>query len=107
MRVTFLPQLSDADLTLEKSGDVLTLNGDRLDFSGLPNGGELPGAAIENEFVQGAIRRTNGEIEITIILPYTNLSPPPSVAFPDILTVVEDGPVTLPNGRFSEEENAD
>ena len=106
-KISFSPQNSTADLTLVKQGDTLTINGDVLDFSALPEGGEYPPEAIDNEFVIGGVKRADGEIHITILLPYSNPDAPLSVTFPDPITVTADGPVTLPEGRIAEVEHAD
>lgn len=97
--ISFTPQLSDADLTLSKQGDIFIINGDELDLSNLPEGGEYPAEAIENDFVVGGVKRVDGEIHITILLPYSNPDAPRSVTFPDPITVTVDGPVELPEGR--------
>jgi len=45
MRITLSPQSRDDRLTLHRAGDVLTINGQALDFGPLPQGGSLPAAA--------------------------------------------------------------
>lgn len=106
-KISFSPQYSTGDLTLVKQGDILTVNGDVLDFTDLPEGGEYPPEAIDNEFVVGGVKRVDGEIHITILLPYSNPNAPRSVTFPDPITVTADGPVALPEGRNPEIEHAD
>jgi len=99
MKITFSPIRSDADLTLFKTGDALTINGDVLDFSDLPDDGDYPAEAIENPVVIGGVKRVDGEVQIAVLLPYSNPNPPRAVAFPDPITVTADGVVTLPEGR--------
>ena len=41
MKIILSPMRRDAQLTLSKSGDLLTLNGEAFDFSGLPNGAQV------------------------------------------------------------------
>lgn len=106
MKITFVPQLSDAVLELNKSGDVLTVNGDELDFSDLPEGGEYPVGSIDNLYVLGGVVRNNGHIELSIILPFSN--PAWSGASQNhVRTVIADGPVSLPSGRDTSKEISD
>jgi len=107
MRISFSPQYSDDELTLVKSGETLTINGDALDFSDLPEGGEYPAEAIDHEFVIGGVQRIDGVIHITVRMPYTNPEPPQSVAFPVPMIVSQDGPITLPESRHVAEEETD
>lgn len=105
-KITFSPQISAEHLLLSKTGEVLTINGDALDFSDLPEGGEYPPEAIENDFVIGGVTRIGGEIKITVLLPYQNPDAPVSVTYPAPVSIVQDGAVSLPVGRFVEVENA-
>lgn len=107
MIIHFSPAMSDGSITLSKNGDVLTVNGDALDFSDLPEGGEYPAEAIDNEFIVGEVKRVNGKVHITVLLPYSNPNPPRLVAFPTPLLVGQDGAIALPECRDAEIENAD
>ncbi|WP_418459724.1 hypothetical protein ACNT8L_04470 [Brucella intermedia] len=96
-KISFCPQLSDADLSLENRGNVLIVNGDELDFSDLPDGGEYPPEAIDNPSIVGSVTRVGEEIHVTVILPYLmpgHFETPPSI------TVINDGPIELPEGRY-------
>lgn len=106
MIIHFSPIRSDSDLNLSKTGDILTVNGDILEFTDLPDGGEYPPEAIENDFIVGGVKRINGEIHITIMLPYKNPNAPQSVTFPEPISVAIDGSVALPEGRNAEAEHA-
>jgi hypothetical protein len=44
MHITLTPMRHDATLTLHRAGEVLTINGDPLDLSVIPEGATLPGA---------------------------------------------------------------
>ena len=107
MRVSFSPIRWDADLHLYKSGDTLTINGDVLDFSDLPNGGEYPPTSIDNPFVIGGVSRLDGVIHITVLLPYSNPDAPAEVIFPKPIEVTTDGDIVLPAGRTVEVDDAD
>ena len=95
MIINLSPQRSDEVLTVTKSGDVLTLNGDEFDFSTLPEGGTIPDGAVPNGFFVGPIERVDGEIHLTLKLPH-GPNPEPWQAFPDRLIDVPDGDVDLP-----------
>ncbi|KAB2687512.1 hypothetical protein [Brucella tritici] len=105
-KIKLSPQFSDDEMILSKIGDVLTINGDAFDFSDLPDGGEYPAEALENEFIIGDVQRIDGVIHITVRMPYTNPEPPQSVAFPVPMIVSQDGPIALPEGRHVAEEEA-
>lgn len=97
--ISLSPQYSDAKLSIKKTGEALTINGDLLDFSDLPEGGEYPTEAVENSFVIGGVKRLNGDIHITVLMPFSNPDAPISVTFPEPLLVTSDGDVALPEGR--------
>lgn len=71
MKITFMPQRSDESLELSVAGDVLTINGEPVDFGPLAEGFELPFHAAGNSFVTGAVRRVSGEVEVMVRLPYS------------------------------------
>ena len=106
MQISFSPQRSDKQLTLSKQGNVLIVGGDPLDFTDLPDGGEYPSEAIHNEFVVGGVKRLDGEIHITVMLPYSNSDAPTSVTFPEPIQIIMDGDIELPEGSTSESEDA-
>ncbi len=67
MRIKLSPQQTDSDwLSLEKKGDVLTINGIELDFGPLLEGATLPTGSISHPAVAGEVHRLNGHVEITI-----------------------------------------
>ncbi len=70
MKITFSPQRSDEPLAMSVGGDVLTINGEDLDFGPLAEGFELPAEAVHNSFVVGVVRRVAGQIEVMVRLPY-------------------------------------
>lgn len=98
MKITFVPQLSDAVLELNKSGDILTINGDELDFSDLPEGGEYPVGSINNPHVLGGVSRNNGHVELSIILPFSNIFWS-GASKSHVCFVNSDGPIDMPSGR--------
>lgn len=95
MNINLSPVLMTKTLTLVKTGDTLTINGEPFDFSPLPDGATLPFGSVASEWVFGDVSRTSGEIDITITLPLPdNYSH--EQAFPLPLLNVPDGPVNLP-----------
>lgn len=95
MIIKLFPQRRGDALTVSKSGDALTINGDVFDFSSLPDGATLPRDAISCPFIAGDVERTDGELVVSLILPHGR-APSPAVAFPSDLVGVADGPVELP-----------
>lgn len=103
MKVSFSPQRRDGALTLEKSnGDRLRINGELFNFNPLPDGGTIPAGAVPCEWIVGPVERIDGEVCLTLILPHGPY-PSPAVAFPDPITVTEDGSIAVPH----DEEPAD
>ncbi|MHA6690608.1 hypothetical protein [Devosia sp. A449] len=95
MKITFEPQYNPAPLVLANSGDVLSINGDLFDFSGLQDGDVIPSGAVPSIWIIGPVQRIDGEIHLTLILPH-GPNPSPAVAFPEPITVTEDGPIAIP-----------
>ena len=94
MQIKFSPVFSDATLSLAVSGDVLTVNGVSFDFSALPEGSHLPRAAVGCDMLASDVRRVDGQIALSVILPHA-FDAPEDVRFPAPITA-EDGPVTAP-----------
>lgn len=107
MNISFSPQYSDAKLELLVDGDKLIINGDILDFSDLPDGARYPAEAIDNDMISGGVSRINGEIHITVILPYNLSNPPRSVTFPEPITVSVNGRVALPTDGLTDPEETE
>lgn len=96
-KISYCPVFSDAVLSLEKRGNILIVNGDELDFSDLPDGGEYPAEALDNPSVVGGVERIAGVIYVTVILPYLMSG---YFETPAPITVTSDGPIALPEGRY-------
>jgi hypothetical protein len=95
MQISFSPQRRDDALTVSKAGDVLTINGEEFDFSGLPDGATAPFGTVPCEWIIGTVDRVNGDLQLTLILPH-GPNPSQAVAFPQPMTNVPDGPVAIP-----------
>ena len=95
MHISFSPMRRDDMLTLARSGDVLTINGEAFDFEGVTEGATLPRAAVGCDWLDSDVSRTDGVLSLTLILPLGG-DPPQAARFPEPVTVSGDGPVTLP-----------
>lgn len=95
MRISLCPQRRDDGLAVSKSGDVLTINGDTLDLSAVPEGATVENAGELHPLLTGTIERIGGEIHLTLVLPH-GANPPPELAFPQPITATADGPIALP-----------
>lgn len=96
MIIQLSPQRRDDALTIERLGDVLTLNGTAFDFSVLPAGATLPRDAIDCAFIAGDVERDSaGVLTVPLILPL-GPQPTPEQAFPADIIDPADGEVTLP-----------
>lgn len=98
MQITFYPQRRDDHLKLERLGDTLILNGEAFDFSPVGEGDILPAEAINSDLLTFDITRENGALLIGISLPH-GPSPADDVAFPEPITVTDNGPIAVPGGE--------
>lgn len=106
MRINLSPQRRDDVLSVIKSGDILTINGEAFDFSVIPDGAELPAEGVACEFVAGSVTRIDGVLNVTLILPH-GANPSQEVAFPATLINPPDGPLALPFDPPAQVETAD
>lgn len=104
MRLSFSPQRRDDSLTLEKaSGDRLRINGELFNFNTLNDGDEIPAGTIPSDWIVGPVEKSDGEVRLTVILPH-GPNPSRAVAFPEPITVTEDGPIDVPHDEPAEHE---
>lgn len=97
MIINFSPVRCDVSLPeVIYSKDALTINGELFDFGPLPDGASLPATAIESDWFKGTVERIDGEINLTLLLPYSVFPPSDAVAFPQPVRVVNAGAVKLP-----------
>ena len=95
MNITFIPQRRDDLLTLERDGDVLILNGERFDFTPLPDGATLPRDAIACSWLASDVERIGGALHLSLILPY-GAGTAQGLLHPAPVIDPADGPVPLP-----------
>lgn len=103
MKINLVPIRMDEQLEVKVYGNAIWLNGEEFDFSPLPEGSILPSCAIDSKWFFGKVSKTNGEIELTILLPHGS-DAPQETRFPTPITTSEDGPVTLPLYNNPKEE---
>lgn len=105
MQIKFTPMRRDDALALSVAGDVLTINGEAFDFSGVPEGATLPREAVTCDWLASNVERIGGQITLTLILPH-GAKAPQETLFPAPVSVT-DGPVPLPPyDTVPEEEEA-
>lgn len=93
MHISFSPQRRDDTLALERTApDRLRINGELFNFGPLADGDVLPEAP--SEWIVGPVTRTGGVIHLTVILPH-GPNPTGAQAFPQPITVTEDGPINV------------
>jgi len=95
MHIKLNPQRRDDQLTVIKSVDILTINGETFDLSVIPEGATLPADAIDSEFFSGPVERIDGVLHITLTLPH-GPNPQQHVAFPADIVNPPDGEIELP-----------
>ncbi|MBN8241854.1 hypothetical protein JF546_02375 [Nitratireductor aquimarinus] len=101
MFISFSPQRRDDALEVVKQGDIITINGEAFDLSVVPDGATLPQEAISSDWFAGPVERIGGELHVTLLLP-NGSNPSQAVAFPQPITVNEDGPIELPSDDLEE-----
>lgn len=96
MNIRFTPQRSDSELTISRSGDVLTVNGVAYDFSLLTEGGLLPRSAVNCPVLMSDVERIDGMITLTLLLPHDQ-NASEARRFPAPIINPPNGEVTLPS----------
>ena len=95
MHIIFTPMRRETPLTLEKDGDCLIVNGERFDFSDLPEGALLPPEAVAGSWLAGSVTRQDGVLSIPVILPH-GARAPAAARVRGAIRVSADGPIPLP-----------
>jgi hypothetical protein len=85
---------SRTPLAITVAGEALTINGDTIDFSVVPEAGRIADAWKLHPMLAGTVERIDGLLHVTVLLPYSgadgHVEPPSPVLDPP------DGPLTLP-----------
>jgi hypothetical protein len=95
MKITLSPMRGDAPVMLEKSADVLVVNGERFDFGPVGEGDVLPRDAVSGNWLASDVTRRNGTLHLAVVLPHGRCAPS-ETRFPAPVHVTQDGPVPLP-----------
>lgn len=95
MKIVFSPIRKDAELTLEKQGETLIVNGQIFDFSTLAEGGEVTPEGDEPVWFAAPVRRENGHIVCALFLPH-GADAPEETLYPEPLENLPDGAVAVP-----------
>lgn len=95
MNITLTPQARPDSLTLSKSGDTLTINGDAFDFSFIEEGDVLPHDAIDCDLLASDVTRTDGAITLKLVLPVRSTSSD-AAKFPASILNAPDGDIEVP-----------
>jgi hypothetical protein len=105
MHITLSPIRSETPLTLHRAGDVLTVNGEVFDLSGIPEGATLPRGAVACDWLASDVTRVGGALVLTIQLPH-GANAPEETRHPAALVLTANGPVSLPPYEIAAEEIA-
>ncbi|BAR94655.1 hypothetical protein FCMLKIFP_00112 [Pseudomonas phage Ka3] len=83
------------EMTVQVSGDSVTVSGVEYDFSQLPEGGYLPATAVKGGPFSGGITREGGDIHLTLVFPIRG-DFSEEAKFPKPVYIEKDGIVELP-----------
>ncbi|WP_339419072.1 hypothetical protein [Pseudomonas sp. RL_105y_Pfl1_103] len=99
MKIKLWADLVDCSLEARIDGDVITINGEAIDLSGIPDGYCLPGSAVGNKFFVETeyVERIGKTLHFTLRLPVAWDSPEEyrNPAEPIIIDA-RSGPVKFP-----------
>ena len=95
MIIKLSPQGGRVPLSIQKSGDVLIINGESFDFRQLPEGAVLPWSAVQCPHLVDDVTRRNGDLIIALGIP-CDADSSLAVRFPTDIVNPPDGDVRLP-----------
>lgn len=105
MHISYSPQRRNGTLTLERTAPHrLRINGELFNFSTMEDGDVIPAGTIPCDCITGPVEKIDGEVRLTLILPH-GPNPSQAVAFPEPITVTEDGPIVVPHDEIEPEEH--
>lgn len=100
MKIKLWADLVDWPLVASIDGDIITINGETIDLSGIPDGYRLPGSAVGNKFFVETeyVERIGKTLHFTLRLPVAWDSPEEyrNPAEPIIIDA-RSGPVKFPD----------
>ncbi|MBD9629737.1 hypothetical protein [Pseudomonas sp. PDM19] len=98
MLIKLSPSRSDDKLIIVRDGEALTINGQVLNFGGIGEGETVSAESLECPWINQPVSRIDGEIVLTLIMPYGLLAGDQS-KFPADIVDPPDGPVELPTDQ--------
>lgn len=104
MYLDFSPVRIETHLSASRTGDILTVNGEAFDLSGIPEGAILPADAIDSHWFAGPVERIGGVLHVTLMLPH-GAHAPQETLFPAALVLTGDGAIALPAYEVSHEQD--
>ena len=107
MKIKLWPDLVDWPLEASVSGNIITINGENIDLSGIPDGFRLLGSAIGNRFFVESefVERNCDTLHLTLRLPVVWDSPEQHRNPAEQLILdVQSGPVKFPDTSPPEPE---
>lgn len=100
MKIKLWADLVDWELEASVFGDVITINGENIDLSGIPDGFRLPGSAVGNKFFVETeyVERIGKTLHLTLRLPVQWDSPEEYRNPPEPIVIdARSGPVKFPD----------
>lgn len=98
MKFKFSPMRANTPLEGSVQGDLLTLNGQVLDFSEIAEGSMVPFTSFDCPWLASDVVRSDGEICVTLIIPH-GADAPEETLFPANFTSylqVTEGVIPVP-----------
>ncbi len=96
MKITLVPIRMDLRLDASLKGESLILNGETVDLSRVTEAAPMDAADFGCDWITGEVRRVEGEIELSLILPH-GADAPDETRFPKPVRRVKDGVIALPD----------
>lgn len=93
--ITLSPIRADFDLHLEREGEILVINGQRIDCTALADGQSIEALGLSCEPLVTDIVAEGAALHLTVLLPH-GPDAGEAVLFPAPLVLSEDGPAQLP-----------
>ena len=97
MRITLSPTRNETRLTLERKGSTLVFNGDEVDLR------TYRSEETSHDWIVDQPTKVGKEWQVQIRLPH-GPNAPDETKFPAPLSVIEDGPVSLPPYEVSTDD---
>lgn len=106
MRISFVPQRREERLSVEVKGDKIRINGSLLNFGPVKEGDVIERGSVPCEWIASEVTRKDGEIELTLILPF-RYGAGKDVTNPAPVFVMSEGAVFIPGQEEEVSENVD